>query len=192
MHEKLKLFIDEFESKLKGTRRWDAFTYIAAHLFSLERSIFIVETGSMRNPGNWAGDGQSTMLWDFIAKYTNGSVFSIDTDPGAFELVRTHCPNVIPFLGDSIEMLSTFSDNLNVTDLLYLDSLDYKDETALSELHHVGELAASYPKLKSGCLIAVDDCQSDSLGKHFLVKMFFERMNIRPIQSGYITLWKKP
>lgn len=192
MHPKLQLFVDEFEKHLKSTHRWNAFIRIAAELFSLERSVFIAETGSMRALGNWGGDGQSTLLWNFIAKHTNGCAFSIDSNPGAFEMVKTHCKNVIPFCDDSITMLTDLAGLVENLDLLYLDSMDYQGETALSELHHAGELAACYSKLKSGCLIAVDDCHTDDQGKHFLVKTFFDRMNIEPIVKSYITVWEKP
>lgn len=78
--------------------------------------------------------------------------------------------------------------------LLYLDSMDLygaPHEMAQSALHHAGELAACYSRLPSGCLIAVDDCK-EPIGKHTIVKAFFDAAGIKPEFSGYITIWRKP
>lgn len=190
--ENLIRFVNQFDPVLKKSVRWPSFLRIALELFSLNRPVFIGETGSLRLLGNWHGDGQSTFLWDFIAKATLGHAFSVDSNIGAFELVKSHCPHVTPFCDDSIQLLASLDGVIESFDLLYLDSMDYNNQTALSELHHAGELAVCYPKLKSGCLIAVDDCHEPDRGKHVLIKTFFDRFGIPPLIEGYVTVWRKP
>jgi len=58
-------------------------------------------------------------------------------------------------------------------DFLYLDSYDLT-ETIDSPTHHLAELASVYPRLPSGCLIAVDDCVSEQHGKHRFVRDWLE------------------
>lgn len=44
----------------------------------------IVEAGTIRTPGNWEGDGQSTLVWArWVEKLEVGRVYSFDPDPAA-------------------------------------------------------------------------------------------------------------
>lgn len=192
VNENIAAFTHKFARHLGGTKRWDAFLRIASELFNFHRPVTIGETGSLRILDNWEGDGQSTRLWDFIAKYTNGRAYSIDKSQETHLLVGLNCPNVVSFCDDSLMILPSLEHLVKNFDLLYLDSMDYEPPFALSEIHHAGELAFCYPRLKSGCLIAVDDCHSDFQGKHVFVKAFFDRMGIAPLLKSYITIWKKP
>lgn len=184
-------FIAEFDKHLGVSARWNGFEFIARELFKLDHRIHIIETGTVRTEGNWQGDGQSTRIWNWFAEKKDAHVVSIDIDEKAVALSRLLCPLVQTCFGDSIDWLSGGLDARS-TDLLFLDSYDYSSPVAESELHHVGELAACWQWLKSGCLIAVDDCHSDDLGKHILIKAFFERLKTAPVHSGYITVWRKP
>lgn len=183
-------FVKKFKKHfVDDTLRWDAFQYIAKRLDSLRKPIFIVETGCMRQPGNWMGDGQSTVLFGWIAKETGGLIMSIDISEENIETVKTHVPNVNAINMDSILALRKIADAETI-DLLYLDSMDLTKDWR-SPLHHVGELAAIYDRLKSGCLIAVDD-NTGMYGKDRYIRMFFGDIGLRPIYTGYVTIWEKP
>lgn len=181
--------LEQIEEKLRGTHRWLAFKFIADRLLGLDRPVRIIETGSVRDETNWSGDGCSTFLWECLCEMTGGYGVSIDSGLTAHQIVGRHCRRMSSRLEDSIEGL------MNVVtesaDLLYLDSWDYAGD-GMSELHHVGELAVAYPRLPKGCLIAVDDCHGEYVGKHALVKRFFELIQIRPLFESYITIWEKP
>ena len=145
----------------------------------------------MRELDCWAGDGQSTRLWAFIVEAVGGSAFSLDIDPKACVLARKTCGGFVSVVEtDSITYLAQCVD-LGRLDLLYLDRFDYTGD-ARSALHHAGELAAAYPKLPSGCRIAVDDCHTPTEGKHTLVKAYFDAMGIEPELASYVTVWRKP
>lgn len=188
-------FEAEFKPKLGHTKRWEAFSLIAKELLSLE-SPFILETGCLRQPDNWEGDGQSTRVWNWIIEKAEGLLSSVDIEDRNCAVAEEYCNDKYASVTtmDSIKYLRTeqchYVDNLN---LLYLDSFDYKPgKYHLAELHHIGELACVYDELPSGCLIAVDDCHSDTFGKHVLVKAFFDRLNVQPVLKSYITIWRKP
>jgi hypothetical protein len=79
---------------------------------------------------NWAGDGQSTILFDRYACFHPGSaVFSVDRDPEAAALCRSLVGDrVHVHAGDSLAYLKSLAARpppaLEFADLLYLDSLD--------------------------------------------------------------------
>lgn len=181
---------DKFAPHLYNTARWDAFNLIAHDLFSRKKPVVIIETGCVRKEDNWAGDGQSTRVLSDIANSMLGTLISIDKDPDACALATRLCPSARVRCEDSIVGLSTGF--VEKCDLLFLDSYDYQPPYALSELHHAGELAVAYERLPSGCLIAVDDCHGEWVGKHVMVKVFMQRMGIEPEIEGYITVWRKP
>lgn len=190
-------FEAEFKPHLGHTKRWEAMSFIAKELLNTNRSINILETGCVRKLNNWDGDGQSTLLWDWCVAKTKGVLQSYDINADNVALARTQCtPSFSGIsLGDSIKHLRIEQNSglVSALSLLYLDSFDYSPgRYHLAELHHIGELACVYDKLPSGCLIAVDDCHSDTFGKHVLVKAFFDRINVQPLLKSYITVWRKP
>lgn len=170
-------------------KRYGAFSFLADILASDPNSL-VIETGSIRILNNWKGDGQSTRIWSEAAQ----QVISIDISPTPENLIRQlNLSNVKFYAADSMIALRYLKDELKETTLLYLDSLDYEGKTKyLSELHHAAELRLCYEHLPSGAYIAVDDCHSDTEGKHVLVKAFFDRQSIKPVYTGYITIWRKP
>jgi hypothetical protein len=192
MGEYMNDFQREFSPRLGCTRRWEAFQVLARALLEKGGPVYIGETGTVRTLDNWVGDGQSTRIWDWIVSRVGGEAFSVDLDPNCTRLALSLCPRVAAFTDDSIRFLANNHSRLKTLDLLFLDSCDFHPRPHLSELHHVGELAAAYPYLASGCLIAVDDCHRPDLGKHTLIKVFFDRVQVMPVHSGYITIWKKP
>lgn len=193
MKDNYQRFEEKFKPHLGETHRWQAFSFIAQELFNLNRPVEIVETGCMREIGNWKGDGQSTLLWDFIAELTNGYFAAVDSDSKAVSVAAeaSTCFQTSIFCNDSIAFLKRHQPRSDI-DLLYLDSMDYDGERNLSALHHVGELACVYRDLKPGCLIAVDDCHSAKAGKHIFVKAFFDSIGVEPLINSYITVWRKP
>ncbi len=154
----------------------------------------IIETGTARIQGNWGGDGQSTLIWDWVAQRLPLAVTSIDISEQGVAVAESQVQHVKFIVGDSVQTLATFSpEELARVGLLYLDSYDWTPETSLeSSFHHMAELAAVWAHLSSGCMVAVDDCHSQFQGKHLLVYMFMEKMGIKPAFVGYQVGWIKP
>lgn len=176
-------------------KRWPCFRRIAARLLGFDRPVTILEAGTARTEGNWSGDGQSTLLWDFILGLVGGHCESVDTNPTA---VNVACEQMrhgtMVRWGDDYSFLhATNPEVLGRCDLLYLDSYDSDPgHEAMAALHHVGVLAGVYEELPSGCMIAVDDCGAPFWGKDTLIRAFFDGLHVAPIVNGYITVWSKP
>ena len=183
-------FDDAFIEQLGTSRRWRAFSVIVLRLLGLGRPVQIIETGCARKAGNWAGDGQSTVVWDWVIGKVGGHAMSIDLDPEHCATARSLAPRVEVICGDSIWNLRG-AHQVEFADLVYLDAYDVTDDYR-SSLHHMGELAAIYEQLPSGCMIAVDDCISPTRGKHLLVKHFFESIGVKPLVDSYVCVWVKP
>lgn len=155
----------------------------------------IIETGTARARGNWQGDGQSTLVWDWLAgEIDDAKVISIDLNPNAVEVAKEQTKNIKFIVGDSITKLAAqTSKTLSKVGLLYLDSMDFEwGRGEVSAQHHLGELLAVWDSLPSGCLIAVDDCHSPYQGKHTAVAAFMAAKEIPPAFSGYQMGWIKP
>jgi predicted O-methyltransferase YrrM len=124
--------------------------------------VVIVETGCTRKPGNWAGDGQSTVLFDqYVLSRKDGSqVHSVDIDPEAVRICKTLVSdNVSVNVGDSVAYLHKFARSNSHVHLFYLDSFDVDwNYWFPSAAHHLKELVAIQPILKSDTLVVVDDC----------------------------------
>jgi len=192
----IKDYVEKFGPHLGDSRRWECFLFIADHLLKKNKPLNIIETGCARTPNNWHGDGQSTLQWDFLANQTGGKVITIDLSEHSCKVAKDLTSEKTTVIcADSINALlndPSVKFTLPNCDMLFLDSYDHNPPYGLSELHHAGELAACYDKLPSGCLIVVDDCNSDDSGKHFLVKKFFDRMGIPEALKAYVSVWIKP
>lgn len=194
----LELFDREFAPKLDTGpfKRASGFRKMFEHLDGCAVP-YIIETGTMRSPGNWS-DGQSTLLWGAFARNcrANGKqvrVFSIDINSDYLLIASKHAHEVSTLHGDSVKVLCTLEGTLEHADLVYLDSFDLDQSNPTpSALHHLMELTAIFRKLPSGCMVAVDDCISDECGKHILVKKFFEQIGVRPAFTGYQHGWIIP
>lgn len=185
------LFAIRFASDLEKTRRWQAFSFIADALAELRRPVGIVETGCLRESGNWAGDGQSTVVWDWILGRLGGYGHSYDISPESVAAARSAVSRMQVHQQDSIEALRAFP-NASTIDLLYLDSMDCTDGGDASAKHHLAELQAIYDRLRPGCLIVIDDCKADERGKHALALPWLAERGVEPIVTGYVTIWRKP
>lgn len=184
----------EFERAFKGAvgeeHRWPAFKLIAYYLLAKQAPVHIAETGCARQADNWMGDGQSTQVWNWIIERTGGSAISFDISPHSVSYAKTVAPLVDVQCIDSVQGLRLIPHPERL-DFLYLDSFDLTDGIE-SPTHHLAELASIYPRLSSGCLIAVDDCQSEKRGKHRFVRDWLLSLGVRPMLESYVTVWRKP
>ena len=166
------------------------------HLDKFE-SGFIIETGTAWDRNNWDGQGQSTLIWDWVLLSKPAfRAISIDITPLHVETARSQVvsPNICIWLGDSVRTLNTIDcDIIAQCRLLYLDSYDWQTDINLeSAFHHMAELATVWPLLPSGCMIVVDDRHGLRAGKHWLVEAFMKQLGIEPCFVDYQIGWVKP
>ena len=194
-------FIDFFNQQFEeflGEPRASGFRTIFMALENQPREgILIVETGGLRQPGNFQGDGQSTIIFDAYAQFCRGHLVSIDLDPACAANTRQFCsPRAIPVTSDSVGFLHLLSSlgEERAIDLLYLDSMDLDQENPTpSAQHHLKEVAAIMPRLRPGTLIAIDDnpiTNGKRMGKGYLVEEFLSGIGARKIYDGYQVLWQ--
>jgi hypothetical protein len=171
-------------------RRGPAFDNITAHLETLGRDVIIVETGCLREEGNWGGDGQSTLVWDAFVNYQGGQVFSVDLDVKAAALANSLTSDKTRVeANDSLAYLLHLATLGLSVDLLYLDSYDIDwSQPEPSMQHHVKELDAAWPMLKPGTVVAVDD-NLPKVGKGYLVAQVAKREGWTVLAEGYVLAW---
>ena len=179
-----------FKSKVGENHRWAGFKTIAYYLLAKQGPVHIAETGCAREENNWSGDGQSTQVWNWIIQRTGGSAISFDINPKAVAYAKSVAPLVDVQCIDSVQGLRLIPHPERL-DFLYLDSYDVT-EGIESPTHHLAELASIYPRLTSGCLIAVDDCKINGNGKDRFVRAWLSSLGVEPIQDSYVTVWRKP
>jgi Methyltransferase domain len=148
----------------------------------------IVETGTTRTPGNWEGDGQSTVIFDALAAESGGHVWSVDISEDACNAARSlNLENTDIVCADSLMFLRRFGLPI---DLLYLDSFDLDvNNPHLSAMHHMAELTVALPQLAPGCIVCVDDSPNGT-GKGQYVTEFFEKIGVPPLVTGYQMAWR--
>ena len=171
-------------------RRGSAFDTITQHLESLSRDVVIVETGCLRQEGNWGGDGQSTLVWDAFVNYQGGQVFSVDLDVKAAALANSLTSDKTRVeANDSIKYLIHMTTLGLSIDLLYLDSYDIDwNDPEPSMRHHEKELDAAWPMLKPGSIVAVDD-NLPGVGKGYLVGLVADCKGWTVLADGYVQAW---
>lgn len=209
-------FIDQFDQEwghLLGPRRDSfrkAFDFL---LVNRPRGHLIVETGCARQVENWAGDGQSTYLFDRFATEFAGQVFSVDIEPLACAYARSIVGAATTVTTeDSVPFLRRLGRDLvkagRHVDLLYLDSLDFDAANPTpSAVHHLKELCAIAPALGPQSLVIVDDCfrmveavrsSADSYvvirdqgigGKAMYVAQYFQQIGMPMLFEGYQCGW---
>lgn len=193
----LEGFKREFSDRLG--KRENGFQCAIEHLAEQDAFFTIIETGTARKAGNWDGDGQSTLIWDWLSQnFSNvssyGGVLSIDIDADGIKEAESQTKRVSYKEGDSLMVLQEIVNDSRVEGckLLYLDSWDWDWNRNLEvALHHMFELAILYARLPKGCMIMVDDCHTQDLGKHAVIRQFFEKLGKRPVFEAYQTAWIK-
>ncbi len=179
-------------------RRKKNFEYMIKHISETCAGVgprVIIETGSAHDRNNWDGQGQSTLIWDWVVgTYADIGAFSLDIRPESIETAKAQTTNIAYILGDSVKSLADMGDNLiRKTYLLYLDSFDWTPEGNLdSAFHHLAELTSVWRCLPSGCLIVVDDRHGDFKGKHWLVEGYMRQMGIESVFKNHQQGWLKP
>jgi hypothetical protein len=141
-----------------------SFRKIFQYLDALQDRITIVETGCARMADNWAGDGQSTVLFDrYAASRSDSMVVTIDLDPEATRICKTLVSDrVTVHTGDSVAVLPQISRRLKIMersiDLLYLDSYDLDwGNPVPSAVHHLKELVSIISMVNPRTLVVIDD-----------------------------------
>lgn len=137
----------------------------------------VIETGSAWDTGNWRGQGQSTVIWDWLANLDDRiKVLSIDIRDESTKNAKAQTSKVEYITADSVKALNELTAaRYSKCGLLYLDSYDWTMERNIeSAFHHAAELGACWRLLPDGCMIAVDDRHGPSKGKHWMVEAFME------------------
>jgi hypothetical protein len=178
-------------------QRADGFNLVFAHLESLGQTEYhIIETGTLRNPGNWK-DGQSARLFTEFVEYHKGSVRSVDIDPAAVDSARASIQSskFESTCQDSVLYLATQLD-LDLVDLFYLDSYDVKwNDDHASAMHHLMEFQVIEPHLKSGSLVVIDDNSrflnsNQRTGKGHYIADYLDAKGIKPLYDAYQIIYR--
>lgn len=121
----------------------------------------IVETGTSRIIGNFAGDGCASILFAEIAKLTNTHFWTCDILPAHIDACKfmtvqfkDSCTYIV---GDSVKFLEEFNQPIS---LLYLDSMDFvtTGDPNPAQDHAVKEYLAAKEKLTNESIVIIDDC----------------------------------
>lgn len=154
----------------------------------------IVETGTLRTLGNWAGDGNATLIFAAFLQQHGGELHSIDIHERTCEVarswVREFGDRIFIHHGDSVQMLAEFERPIDVA---YLDSMD-ADLPGASE-HGLKESQAAAPLVKPGGLIAIDDTPEVGgklHGKGALAAPWLESQGWETVYRGYQRVLRKP
>ncbi len=175
-------------------RRGPNFKAMVDHVERLSQVVdqaLIIETGTAHDLDNWEGQGQSTLIWDWLAdQLPNLRVLSIDIRQVAVDTASGQTKNIEYICGDSIKALADFPNPQDIT-LLYLDSFDWSEQMNLeSAAHHFFELAGVWAKLNLATMVVVDDRHGEGRGKHWMVEEYFKVLKMRPVfknnQIGWI------
>ncbi len=183
-------FMDLFELHFapRLEHRADGFRTIFTNLN--QRGPYIVETGCLRQLGNWAGDGQSTFMFDLFNKLNDGLFESFEINRESALALQGICRNTDFHIGDAAaKMYEVLSDNI---DLLYLDSFDaYRDTSIIpAPVHYMLEFCAAWPWLSPGSLIAIDDFAVGETTKGLAVDLFLIKVGAKVLYSGYQKVWQ--
>jgi len=183
-----KLFWDFFDNEAapRLAKREKTFRKVFEYLDQLDGPITIVETGCARLEGNWAGDGQSTILFDkyISARDENSTCYTVDINPASVtECFKLVSHRVTVTQDDSVHYLNQlakkFKEDKRVISLVYLDSFDldwiYWQPSAI---HHLKELVALQGCINKKTLLVVDDSP--------------QNVNFLPNQSNVIEIFGHP
>ncbi len=176
-------------------RRADGFAAIFNAVQLRQQRPLIVETGCLRIPGNWDGDGQSSFMFDALVRDRDGVFLSIDITPDSIDSARRACSSATQLIcNDSIAALHALSQIVHeLVGLLYLDSFDLDCSDPMpSAIHHLMELTAARPLIGPGTIVCVDDYEVGEQrgGKGLLLDRFFSEIRAEVLYSGYQKAWR--
>lgn len=174
-------------------RRGPNFALMVQHVLEIEGRSTILETGCAWDKDNYEGQGQSTLLWDWLAGEMVGlNVVSIDITEASVKSAKEQTTRVNYILGNSIIELSKFEDPEDIA-LLYLDAYDWTPEMNLeSAAHHLMELTGIFARLRPGTMVVVDDRHGEFKGKHWMVEEYFKQLKVKPVFKNYQIGWILP
>jgi len=155
--------------------------------------LLIIETGCLRIPRNWEGDGQSTFMFDALARKRRGFFFSIDVNLESVDTARRACSSSTHLiLGDSVAALHHLGALIErPANVLYLDSYDVDPGNPMpSAIHHLMELTAAQPLIGPGTIVCVDDYGMGGGGKGLLLDQYFSAIRAEVLHSGYQKMWR--
>jgi hypothetical protein len=168
------------------------FDVIFRLLLNQKQSNFnIIETGTLRTPGNWM-DGQSARLFTEFVDLYDGRMRSVDIDLVACNAARDAIAstNFSVVHSDSVSWLRQQTD-LDQVDLFYLDSydVDWNNDTD-SANHHLKEFEIIQPCIRAGAIVAIDDNSrwvktSQRTGKGRAIVEYLETQGHFPIFDEY-------
>lgn len=193
-------FVQNFRLRFKpflecdARPRADSLEAVFAYLESLpKQACLIVETGCVRQD-DWI-DGRATVLFDQFLQAHDGWLYSVDVNAERCAYARTQVSSKTTVANDdSVSFLYRFARGHEI-DVLYLDSHDVDwSNPHSSALHHVKELCAAMPGLKTGSLVVVDDhLDADGrLGKAKYIIPFMEDIGARKLFEAYQIAWIMP
>jgi predicted O-methyltransferase YrrM len=185
-------WFDHYRPKL--AERYETFK-VALNLLLQFGGKHIVETGTMRAPGNWYFEGCSTYLFGEFADRYGLHLWTCDVDERTIENARAWTmafdQRITYVCRDSVEFLSRFADTI---DLLYLDSMDCPpegDATAAQE-HNLRELIAALPHLSRRAIVLLDDNAFPNGGKTRRAKAHLLEAGWLCLLDSRQSLWLRP
>ena len=185
----LDIFTEKYEYILN--HRFSTFLKMFEYLESLNKNFYsIVETGMARQQNNYSGDGMSTLIFDEFISFHDGELYSVDLDPNAIKLCHPLVSSKTSLVqSDSVQFLFELSKTDINIDLLYLDSFDLDwNNPHPSSFHHMKELTAIIPRIKTGTLVVVDD-NMQGIGKGQYVRQFMDNIGKEPYFDEYQVGW---
>ena len=194
----LPLYDAEFAPRLE--HRAASFRLFFERLEARKRAFYrILETGCARQPDNWAGDGQSTLLFDAFINLHDGRLISIDRDPDAVALARGATSRKTEVkCGDSVALVAELTRQGGGTcafDAVYLDSFDFDVANPFPPAFHCVKELLALGALPSGLLLMIDDNPASPdarVGKGMLVAQYFRDIGLPPLLSDYQMIWQIP
>ena len=163
---------------VKLGRREISFRKIFEYLDNQPTPIIIIETGSLREKGNFLNDGQSTLLFDKYTQFRgdNSKVYTVDINPNVTNICKQTVSDKVEIItGDSVGYLNSFSKSLIKSNkqlsMLYLDSYDVDFRYPFpSAAHHLKELTSSIRMLHKNSLVVVDDAPANIPSNYSILK----------------------
>ena len=196
MHEFLEInnnwWYKKYHKNLK--KRYWTFT-IALSLFLQRDGGKIVETGCQRHKDDWGGGCSTTIFGDFCKHY-NKQLVTIDNNPENLEVAKNEtkefADHIKYIFSESVEYLKR---NSGFIDLLYLDSMDCKenpvDDNTEPQTHALNEFKAVEGKLHDESIVLIDDNLFANGGKTKLLKEYLIQKGWTMLMDYKQSLWIK-